>query len=422
MKKPLLLLILLPALAFAQDIEYGTYDECILDRLAGISSDIAAQAIIKSCATVYSDSEVAASIVGGQENTEESLTTSINEEVANSQINGDDESEALNLPIGINEPKENITILSEKNIKTSDVNTTGIQIIQSENQLSESDIQILDDLKNQYLPNFSEKTIGELFDNYEHCEAKGWHVERTEEETVINYFCDIKIFSNSQYDVAEYPNIADIPRFIILQLEDIDESFLSKSSWSMLGAPINNALMENDSKESALFLTFKENKIQEVQVFIFKNAGDVGSCLNEFYESSIWQGYERAQRTATLFVKFTLNESLRADGKYSICWDFSQCVGHNVDGNTFVENQDGEVGILSEKFLNGMSENRNPSDFYYNIKIPNISEIEPKGIYNLSRMNEDPLIFALSNQLDEFYEALVIKLNSCSDSFFIFRE
>jgi hypothetical protein len=58
MKKLLLLLLLLPALAFAQDIEYETYDECILDRLAGISSDIAAQAIIQSCENKYSPESI----------------------------------------------------------------------------------------------------------------------------------------------------------------------------------------------------------------------------------------------------------------------------------------------------------------------------------------------------------------------------
>jgi hypothetical protein len=58
MKKLLLLLLLFPALVFGQEVYYENYDECILDRLAGISSDIAAQAIIKSCENLSSSEPI----------------------------------------------------------------------------------------------------------------------------------------------------------------------------------------------------------------------------------------------------------------------------------------------------------------------------------------------------------------------------
>jgi hypothetical protein len=56
--KKLLLLLFIPALAIGQEADYESYDDCILDRLAGISSDLAAQALIKACENKFDDETV----------------------------------------------------------------------------------------------------------------------------------------------------------------------------------------------------------------------------------------------------------------------------------------------------------------------------------------------------------------------------
>jgi hypothetical protein len=80
MKRQLLpILLLLPIIAFGQEADYESYDECILDRLAGISSDLAAQALIKACENKF-DSEDISDIPKIAVSTDKSSTTSIDAE------------------------------------------------------------------------------------------------------------------------------------------------------------------------------------------------------------------------------------------------------------------------------------------------------------------------------------------------------
>ena len=56
---PVLLLSLVlsyPAIGFGEDARPSNYDECILDSMRGVSSDIAARAIIDSCRNLFPES------------------------------------------------------------------------------------------------------------------------------------------------------------------------------------------------------------------------------------------------------------------------------------------------------------------------------------------------------------------------------
>jgi hypothetical protein len=404
MKKLLLLLLLLPALAIGQQAEYESYDDCILDRLAGISSDIAAQAIIEACETKYLDSEEIAVTPEFQEKTEESLSPRIEETIATSPINEKNDPKTPSASLGIDESNESTKTLPVENIETVGIVTTENTVIPN-NKLGESDFQILYSLKKQYLPDFPDKTIGELFDDYKHCEAKGWRVDRTKEDTVVDYFCDIKIGSRATVNSSRY--VKGLPRCIRLDLNDIDDSLLMHSNWSALGEPIEMALLQSGSETSVLCFVFEENML-EVKVYLFENIDEREACEFEYFDS-YWAGYEHESPTVSLFLKFNLGKDLSVDGKFSYCVSYEDCEGHNVDGNTFLQNEDKEPGFLSQEFLKGISKNKNPSKFYYNRKIESMS-------------NKSHIFNALSSLQEQRALAFEVKNASCADSYLLIKE
>jgi hypothetical protein len=54
------LVLLSPALSYSDSSGPSNYDECILDAMRGVSSDVAAQAIIDSCRNLFPDTPQAA--------------------------------------------------------------------------------------------------------------------------------------------------------------------------------------------------------------------------------------------------------------------------------------------------------------------------------------------------------------------------
>ena len=57
---PVLAVFCIPGAAHAQDAEFSSYDECILESLKGVSSDVAASAIIASCRSTFPETAPAA--------------------------------------------------------------------------------------------------------------------------------------------------------------------------------------------------------------------------------------------------------------------------------------------------------------------------------------------------------------------------
>lgn len=57
---------LLPATGHADVADYSSYDECILESLKGVSSDVAANAIIASCRSKFPEAGVVAPVPAGE--------------------------------------------------------------------------------------------------------------------------------------------------------------------------------------------------------------------------------------------------------------------------------------------------------------------------------------------------------------------
>jgi hypothetical protein len=59
---PVLAVFCIPGTAHAEDSEFSSYDECILESLKGVSSDVAASAIIASCRSAFPETAPAAAV------------------------------------------------------------------------------------------------------------------------------------------------------------------------------------------------------------------------------------------------------------------------------------------------------------------------------------------------------------------------
>lgn len=57
---PVLSVFLIPGVSHADASEFSSYDECILESLRGVSSDVAANAIIASCRSTFPDAAAVA--------------------------------------------------------------------------------------------------------------------------------------------------------------------------------------------------------------------------------------------------------------------------------------------------------------------------------------------------------------------------